>query len=95
MAITKIYTHIDKPGNYFSITRWKNGEPTDHRPAALVKRSDLVDEKQLLISQIASVTMTNAEKIAWCEVNHPNYLMRAEWQARLDEVNDDLSHMAV
>lgn len=94
MAVHKEYDKIAHSGGWWIFSWWDNGTPVPYPLIQRVKKAELQDEKVALNAMIAGAQMTNAQKIAWAEANHPNLLQIPVWQARIANINIDLTNMA-
>ena len=93
MTVHKEYDKIAHSGGWWIFSWWDNGNPLPVPPIQRVKKTDLQDEKNNLNIIINGAQMTNAQKIVWCEANHPILLQIPIWQARIAEINTDLIGM--
>jgi hypothetical protein len=87
---TKSYEKVGDP-DFYAISLWDKGNPDV--TAVVVKKSALEDEMKLLKKQLSLMPLTDAEKIAWAEDNHPLYSMRKNLQERLNLIKEYLANM--
>jgi len=89
MVKTKCYQKVGDP-DFYAVSLWDKSSPDP--TAVVVKKSDLEDEMKLLEEQLSLMPLTDKEKIAWAEDNHPLYSMRKNLQERLDLIKEYLTH---